>query len=276
MNSQLRPIVFLHIPKTAGLTFHEILTDQYPQRKHKLIYTVGHTKTFIELPEKKKAKIGVIKGHLLYGLHDFMPNKPIYITLLRDPIARTISGFEFIKNKKDHPFYKELKLQKYTLYDFLNQQFIPNFDNMHVRFLCGNNSMPFGTINESHFEMAKKNLITSNMLFGITEMFDESILCFKNELGWTNPFYSKVNVAKNNSLNMQNIDPATRDMILNCNKFDIQLYQFAKDKFLEKIKMMGKDFKDELNVFQENNHKMQQRLKFRNYFRSFVTRFNQG
>ncbi|CAN5338060.1 sulfotransferase family 2 domain-containing protein [soil metagenome] len=276
MGKNIQPIIFLHIPKTAGLTFHEILTDQYPERKHKLIYTVAHTKTYTDLPIDKKNKIGVIKGHLLFGLHESMPLNPIYLTLLRDPIMRTISGYEFIKSRTDHPFHKEMINKNFTLVDFLNQKHVPNFDNIQVRFLCGDNSMPFGAINETHLALAKKNLLSENMLFGMTEFFDESILYFKNELGWKMPYYSNVNVTKKSTVNRVAFDEATKNAILNCNQFDLQLYEFAKSIFIEKIKLLGDEFKFEVELFRKENAKRKNKLARRNYFRSYITRFTQG
>jgi len=244
--------------------------------KQKIIYTVAHTKTYANLSEEKKRKIGVIKGHVLYGLHEQMPVPPVYLTFFRDPISRTISGYEFIKSKKDHPFHKEMLNNDFTLFDFLNKKFVPNFDNMQVRFLCGDNSMPFGEVNEMHFELAKKNLLNQNLLFGLTEMFDESILYFKRELGWHQPYYAKVNVTKNASIYRNNLDDKTRDIILETNKFDLQLYDFAKRIFVDRINSFGPSFANELNKFREENLILQTKLKRRNYWRSFFTRFTQG
>lgn len=270
------PVIFLHIPKTAGLTLHEILTDQYPHRKHKIIYTVAHTKTYTGLSEEKKRKIGVIKGHVLYGLHEQMPMKPVYLTFLRDPVARTISGYEFIKSKKDHPFHKEMLQNDFSLFDFLDRKLVANFDNMQVRFLCGNNAMPFGQVNETHLELAKRNLIDQHTLFGITEMFDESILYFKHELGWHQPFYAKVNVTKNTSIYRNDLDDKTNQAVIAVNKFDLQLYAFAKKIFTDKIQSFGHDFMNELNEFRQENAKLQTKLSRRNYWRSFYTKFTQG
>lgn len=270
------PIIFLHIPKTAGLTFHEILTDQYPNRKHKLIPTVQHVNEFGNLPVEQRNKVGVIKGHLLYGLHTSFFEPSAYITFLRDPVTRTISGYEFIKTRKDHPFYNEMKSKKFTLADFLNQKLVANFDNIQTRFLCGDNSMPFGEINESHFELAKKNLLSDNMLFGITEMFDESILYFKRKLDWDSPYYARVNVTKKHTIDRKNLDGKTIIAINESNKYDLRLYEFAYDIFKERINALGNDFSLEVEQFRKQNSVLQAKLQRRNYWRSFFTKFRQG
>ena len=152
---------------------------------------------------------------------------------------------------------------------------IANFDNIHVRFLCGDNSMKFGEITEQHLELAKKNLSQSNLLIGITEKFDESILYFKNFLGWENPYYAKVNVSKISLTKQQSIDEETKLTIMDCNKFDLQLYEFAQLKFQEQINSLGSGFGEEVVKFKNENEQRQAKLKRRNYFRSFYTRFTQ-
>ncbi len=276
MSALKAPIVFLHIPKTAGLTLHEILTDQYPETKHKLIYTVGHTKNYTDLPEEKKKKIGVIKGHLLYGLHEKMWVQPTYLTFLRDPVMRTISGYEFIKTKKDHPFHKEMKDKDFSLLDFLRQKYVANFDNIQTRFLCGDNSMPFGEVNETHFQRAKNNLLSDHMLFGITEKFDESVIYFKRKLGWKAPYYAKVNVTKKHTVKRNALDETTKQAILDCNQYDLRLYEFARELFEQKIEALGNDFNLEVEQFRKQNGVLQAKLQRRNYWRSFFSKFTQG
>ena len=134
--------------------------------------------------------------------------------------------------------------------------------------------MPFGEINETHLELAKKNLSASNMLFGITERFDESVLYFKNELNWNNPYYANKNVSKNLTAK-KNIDEETKQAIMKCNKYDLQLYEFAKTIFDERINSLGHNFKNELDQFKVENAKRNKKLRRRNYLRSFYTRFTQ-
>lgn len=275
METSARPIVFLHIPKTAGMTFHEILADQYRDRKHMLFYQISYAKLYEGLVLKKKLSLGVIRGHLLYGFHHLMPVEPVYLTLLRNPITRTISGYEFIKKKTDHPFHKEIIDKNYSLYEFLSKKMVPNFDNMHVRFLCGDNSMPFGAVNESHLSQAKKNLMEKHVLFGITEKFDESIMYFKRELGWTMPYYIKMNVATHVSSENE-LDDATRKEVLKCNDYDIQLYEFARDLFENRIDALGSDFQVEVEAFKKENEKGMFKPKKRNLFGEFLNRFIPG
>lgn len=244
------PILFLHIPKSAGITLHDILHREYPELKHKVIYAVKEGEQFQKSWSVLRNRYKVIRGHFLFGMHDYVKGDAKYITMLRNPVDRTISGYNFIKVKTDHPFYNAMKTNNYSLREFLEGKFVANFDNIAVRFLSGNHHLPFGEINQSHFENAKKNLMDSKMVFGITERFDESVLLFKRVLNWKSPWYKKQNESvKHSSV----IDERTMQIIQETNRFDLQLYEFACNVFQERINGCGDEFKAELTNFIEEN-----------------------
>lgn len=246
-------IFFLHIPKTAGLTVHEILDRQYPNGRQEVVHTTDWSKKILLYSNAKKERLKVIKGHFLFGFQQQFGGNNACFTLLRNPMERTISGYKFILSYPEHPFHNELVSKKYSLIDFLEGKYVRNFDNIHVRFLCGDQSIAFGDINEEHLNQAKANLLSKNMFFGITEQFDESMIYLKNVLGWEMPFYRKINEATNKSLTSQNIDEATTNAIFKTNQFDIQLYEWACHQFKEKISAYGEGFKREVVALQEGN-----------------------
>ena len=70
-------------------------------------------------------------------------------------------------------------------------------------------NVPFGSINEEHYEMAIKNLDNHFAVTGITERFNESILVLANELNWKSPYYSIAN--KSNRICLLYTSPSPRD-----------------------------------------------------------------
>jgi len=85
-------VIFSHIPKAAGTTLHQILNRQYPAQ---VIFTVDFPRASVEefkqLSEETRAGIRCLKGHMHFGLHRYLPQKCVYITILRDPLHRVIS-----------------------------------------------------------------------------------------------------------------------------------------------------------------------------------------
>ncbi|MEC4991613.1 MAG: sulfotransferase family 2 domain-containing protein, partial [Oscillatoria sp. PMC 1068.18] len=200
-------VVFLHIPKTAGQTLHEIIEKQYSEKQ---IYTIGSkTQQRIEqlkvLPETERSKIKVIKGHLLFGIHDFLPQPCTYITMLRHPVERAISTYYFVLRSKIHPLHEQVTSQQMTLEDFINSGISTDLDNGQTRRLAGvstgglssQQKVPLGQCSENLLEIAKANLNSQFSVCGITEKFDESLLLMSKKLGWKNIYYRKKNVTKN-------------------------------------------------------------------------------
>ncbi len=48
------------------------------------------------MPEEKRNKIRCLKGHMPFGLHKYLLNSSVYLTVLREPIERVISHYYFV------------------------------------------------------------------------------------------------------------------------------------------------------------------------------------
>src|SRR4051795_5479521 len=79
-------VIFLHLPKTAGTTLNRLIEWEYPVFETYSIDPVFFTWSAAHLrklsPDRLK-KIRMFKGHMLYGLHDDLPQPATYITVLR-------------------------------------------------------------------------------------------------------------------------------------------------------------------------------------------------
>ena len=86
-------MIFLHIPKTAGTTLHDILDRHYPPESIYSIGAIAHESMagFKDLDEQDRNKSGCCAGIWAYGLHEHLPGPAKYFTILRDPVARVIS-----------------------------------------------------------------------------------------------------------------------------------------------------------------------------------------
>src|SRR5689334_11133072 len=87
-------LYFLHIPKTAGTTLTTILDNNfdldsiYPEQVwQKLLLNKPHS----------FSKYKLIRGHFGYSLLGILPHKPVCITMIREPIERTISFYHHMR-----------------------------------------------------------------------------------------------------------------------------------------------------------------------------------
>ena len=129
-------LIFLHIPKTAGTTLNRIIEWQYnpvsiftvdPQR---IRATVERFKTF---SDRRRRRFRVVRGHLLYGIHEFLPQGGTYITMLREPVSRLLSTYSFILRRPLHPLHRKLKTDRLSVEDIIRMT--PYRQNLRCRFI---------------------------------------------------------------------------------------------------------------------------------------------
>ena len=114
-------VIFLHIPKSGGTTMHAIIERQYPADR---IYTIDGTHVresiaaFKAMPEAERARLLVLKGHMAFGLHEWLPQPSTYITLLRHPVERAISHYYHILRTPHHTHHPTVVSRNMSLYDF--------------------------------------------------------------------------------------------------------------------------------------------------------------
>ena len=260
-----KSVIFLHIPKVGGTTVNKIINRQY---KPNTIYRVRDDDSrhkriqdcvdeFKVLPSSEKEKIKVVMGHMGFGLHNFLPQPSVYITLLRDPVERTISYYYYVLRRPNHYLYQKVTSEKMSLKDCIHAGISIELDNSQTRIIAATKGdsdslIPFGQCNVEMLERAKKNLQEYFIGVGLVESFDKSLLLFKKLLNWNNIFYIKRNVTKNRPLK-SDFSQETLNLIQKQNEFDLELYRYAAELFNEQVAQQGLSFEKELQKFNKHN-----------------------
>lgn len=246
------PFLFLHVPKTGGVTFHNIISNQFRFKKQ-FLYKMKTRIKWDSLRDEEKKDYKVVKGHFSFAGKDFYPGNCNYFTFLRDPEKRLISHYRHILETRAHRLHKKLIERKITLKQFLKSDDAPFFDNCFVRFISGNVQKGYGEINENDLELAIQNFDTYFEHFGILEKYDESLLILSYELGWKTPYYVSMN--ENKSKNKVILDDETEQLIDRYTKYDKILYEFAVRKFSLKTEKYKNVLEADLKKFKEENAK---------------------
>lgn len=268
----LRPtIIFLHVPKTAGTTFRDMarlkiaLSPPTNLLRKKLTFGLSgiqpfsrRCKAIASLPQNKQKRIKLIYGHFGVGVHKYLDQPTTYITVLRDPIARTISAFSYLRS--DFMTQK----QKFPCPDddlaaFAQStgEYAPFYiNNLQVRMLGSNDASidpaPGEPCSKHMLEMAKDNIDKHFPVVGLTERFDESLLLIKRQLGWRTCFYSTMNIAVKKQHNTEYAQ-SDLDAVRDANQMDLKLYEFAQKRLQEQVDVLGPEFANELITFRKRN-----------------------
>ena len=126
-----RPYFFVHVMKTAGSTFREYIYKNFPEGSvypepfsEGLIVKNTVINRILTLSAEEHQQTRAYTGHFPYVVSQMLPSDPITRTILRDPVARTMS---YLKHaKREHKQHRDLTLEEIYEDGFYNPCFIKN------------------------------------------------------------------------------------------------------------------------------------------------------
>ena len=111
-----RPWYFLHIPKTAGTSFRVLLENSFHLRQ---ICPAYEFHAISRYSDEQLQQFRLFRGHMGYSLVNYLPVKPRTMVMLRDPMERAVSHFEYISRDPAHPRHRIIHERKLGLKDYL-------------------------------------------------------------------------------------------------------------------------------------------------------------
>lgn len=231
-------VIFVHIPKTAGRTLRTIIRSQY--RPEQICITNplpgDPFHDYLNLPTERKAELRIVQGHFAYGLHEHVERPAVYVTMLRDPIARVISYYRFVR---DHPEHRNhATVMEKGLAGFVKETQSKQLDNAQLRYLASAQEAPFGACTEAMLEQAIRRLNERFVAVGLLEAFDNSILLMRRALGWRLPVYHSINVSKHR-LGDDELTDEILGLLRDYNQLDQRLYDHASRRFEDAMRAQG-------------------------------------
>jgi len=208
-----RLIISIHIPKTAGTAFADVLTQNFgdavgfyygPKHKktHPLLRGLGAPATADDIARAEDAGIRIIHGHFHARRFRLVkPDPSDYWVWLRDPAERIISEFFFHKGRRDvkNPVAVAVRNGALSLAEFAKEKQIKNLQSRLIE--------PF-TIDEIGF-------------VGLTELYDDCI-----ELSGLTPAPPETRV-RNTTRDKPEVAAKERNAIARANFADVVLHADA-------------------------------------------------
>ena len=205
----MNKIISIHIPKTGGTTFKNLLKNEFENIK-----VLGTRPLFarcskerINLIDVNNIKEKVIHGHIIMNQLSYQKTN-FYLTWLRDPVERVISHYYYWKNKPDtniHPIEYRIKYENLSLVDFSNISCMQNIQSYFI----GEDIKLFNFV-------------------GLIEYYKESIELLGKKLSID--FQYDSNTRHRVNLNKKEVSQIEKRIIMENNKKDLEYYNIVKQQ----------------------------------------------
>lgn len=180
-------VLFMHIPKTAGIAFREAITANY--RESEIAYLYGTAPGYLvgdlrRLPLQQRRELRFVAGHFQYGIHHALPQEALYFTIVREPAARILSHYTFLQQTE--PDLLKVGGRALELETLLAQRRHIHFDNPLVRHFgsIDESEFPPGAIDQALYEKALYYLKTGFAFVGHQEYSADAFGRLRRRFGW--------------------------------------------------------------------------------------------
>jgi hypothetical protein len=236
-------LVFLHVPKTGGQTIESAMTWNFPERERIYLDILDRRldEAMNGIPFERRSGARLVWGHIPYGVHLYMPQRCEYFTVLREPIARVMSGYNYIIRTPEHGLHDRLLAEAMSLEEFLETGIDEGqTENSQTRQLSGRQ---FDALDRNALETAKRNL-EACLVVGLTERFEETFVLLRRTFGLRMRFYHTKNVSPQYHVSERAVELARER-----NELDLELYGFARDLFSTQLGRQDRSFGLEVSAY---------------------------
>ncbi|UKM63635.1 sulfotransferase family protein [Flavobacteriaceae bacterium GSB9] len=235
-----QPHIFLHIHKSGGTSLMNTIDVNYNKKNIHVINGKTYRASYQDFKGKDKSyrnKIDLLRGHHFFGSHKYLRGNAMYFTMLREPVSRLCSLYNYLL---EIDLYKPINEEKMSFKTFLESGLAMAADNGMTRMLTNHDfdKVPNGEVNENLSEEAIENLENYFVAVGLTEHFEASLELFKTKLDWKKiPILKVDNSTKHKKISKKEVEAI---FITNqeLNRFiaaDLKVYQYAKQRFFKEV-----------------------------------------
>lgn len=215
-----QPLIFIHIPKTAGTSVRAIFQAWYGDGlyEHYFDPKCGAQPYRHNLFENAKlSEPSVIFGHFnsarRFGVQDYYPEATQFVTIIRDPFEQMLSRYFFIR-KRRHFFEKYREIPE----DDLLKHILTYRSNIMCFFPCEVTLDNYKEVIESQF-----------VEIGVTEHLNESMKRIALKIGFT--FIPEMLAHENETARDKTIDQNLIGSFRDRHKLEYLVYDFIRCRY---------------------------------------------
>jgi hypothetical protein len=229
--AQPEKVLLEHVPKCGGTTVTNYLKSQYA---HQRIFSIDGSnpsksiELFMSLPEKRRHLYDLVHGHGANRLRQYIHQKSLAVTILRDPVERIISHYYYVCRSPKHYLFNEVTVNKMSLIDYATSSLSGELRNNYVcRFLQISaeeaESTPDESINSAYSILRDKYAVV-----GIMDNIDSAMKILASKASFRDEYKDKkLNVTIDRPKQTE-IEQSTLDAIAEVNQLDVRLYDLVK------------------------------------------------
>jgi hypothetical protein len=233
-------LYFPHIPKTAGMTFRTILEDQFACDE---ICPATLKAQFAYITPEGLERYRLYRGHLSYiDIPRIVKKNLVLVTVLRDPVARVISHYEYIRRTPGDPHYEAVK--DMTLEEFAQKLSVGRIGkNVQVYYIGKLAKYTLHKLPHDEIMAIAHQSLDRFAFVGILERFQDSLFLLSYIFGWKPILNSrKENVAGSPTDKLYGqIPDSTLEMLRESTRMDQVLYDYALGIFNQRFEAMQQD-----------------------------------
>jgi hypothetical protein len=233
-------LCFIHIPKTGGLTMRSILDRHFAFAE---ICPADSWPMLRGLSKEQLSRYRLVRGHFAFNIDARLLSKPVYMTLLRDPIERTLSQYDYVRRDPSNGRLHEIVRDK-TLEDYLDDEFLreETIRDIQTRFVAPAAQVPDDVevvAPLSHLGIAQAKINLQQCAFvGVTERMKDSLRLLAHTFGWRPLRSFEAQNVSGTRLTREDLPARVIDKILACTEADHELYAFACELFKQRFDHM--------------------------------------